>query len=132
MMAGDIEVDFSEVERLSRSIASIDGRLIPAARAVVAKGALNIKNDTRANVSDHPTWKRIAQSVNYEMAGNAYFAEAVVGYDDEGQGELAGIYEFGSAVRAPHPTLYPAAGREAPRFAASLAEVVGKTVEDAL
>jgi hypothetical protein len=128
----DVSIDTSELDRLSASFASATRNLPREVRAVVAKGALNVKNDTRKNVSDHPTWGRIAQTVNYDLAGNAFFSEAVVGYDDEGQGELAGIYEFGSATRDPHPTLFPAAERERPRFEKALADVAAKVAEDAL
>lgn len=79
---------------------------------MLAKGALNIKNDTRKNISPHPSWKHLSSKVNYDLVG----LRAIVGYDDVGQGELAGIYEFGSSRRGPNPTLYPAADREAPKF----------------
>jgi hypothetical protein len=131
-MADGLEIDTRELEALARSLGQVPAVAIGAARAVVSKGALNIKNDTRKNVSKDPSWKRLAASVNYSMAGNAFFAEAVVGYDDQGQGELAGIYEFGSARRAPHPTLYPAVDRELPKFEAALGLAAAKAVEETL
>lgn len=131
-MASGFDIDTRELERLAASLGEMPAAAIGAARGVVSKGALNIKSDTRANISDDPTWKHLSATVNYSMSGNAFYSEAVVGYDDEGQGELAGIYEFGSARRAPHPTLYPAVARELPRFERSLAEIVGKTVEGRL
>lgn len=131
-MADSIEIDTRELKALALSIAAVEGRLPAAARAVVSKAALNIKNDTRKNVSDHPSWKRLASTVNYNLAGNAFHSEAVVGYEDQGQGELAGIYEFGSAHRAPHPTLFPAAARELPRFEKALGDVAGKITEATL
>jgi hypothetical protein len=131
-MADGIDIDTRELEALAASLGQVPAAVIGAARGVVKKGALNIKNDTRKNVSDHPSWKRLAHTVNFSVAGNAFFSEAIVGYDDVGQGELAGIYEFGSATRAPHPTLYPAAARELPRFEKALGAVVGKAVEDVL
>lgn len=123
-----MSMDFSEVARLSASLGRASSGLIAEAHAVIAKGALNIKTDTRENVSDHPSWRRIAQSVNFEQVG----LSAEVGYDDVGQGELAGIYELGSARHAPHPTLYPAAEREAPRFERAMLDAAAKLVEDAL
>ena len=83
--------------------------MTPAA-AVVAKGLLNIKKDTRSRVSTHPSWRRLAQTVSYDQVGLG----GEVGYEDRGQGELAGIAEFGSARHAPHPALIPAAKDEAP------------------
>lgn len=119
-------IDTSELQRLSASIAAEAGRLPALARATVAKGALNIKTDTREHVSDSPYWARIAQTVNYEMAGNAFVSIATIGYDDVGQGELAGIYEFGSVKRDPHPTLMPAFDREAPRFEKAMGDLAAK------
>lgn len=118
--------DFSEVERLSASFSDAAARLPGQARSVVAKGSLNIKNGTREHVSDDPTWKRLAQTVNYDMEGNASYSQGTTGYDDEGQGELAGIYEFGSARRSPHPTLMPAFAAEVPRFEKAMGDLVSK------
>jgi hypothetical protein len=119
-------IDTSELQKLAASIASASGKLHAQARAAVSKGALNIKNDTRDNVSDSPYWRRLAQTVNYDMVGNAFYSQATIGYDDVGQGELAGIYEFGSAKRAPHPTLIPAFDREAPRFEKAMGDLAAK------
>jgi hypothetical protein len=105
-------MDFSELEGLSASLGRASSGLVSQSRAVIAKGALNIKNETRANISTHPTWKKLAHTVNYEQVG----LSAEVGYDDRGQGELAGIAEFGSSRHAPHPALMPAAKAEAPKF----------------
>lgn len=123
--------DFSEVERLSASIAGAGARLPAEVRAVVSKAALNVKTETRDTVSDDPSWKRIAHTVNYDVEGNAAYSQATIGYDDEGQGELAGIYEFGSARRSPHPTLLPAFAAEALRFEKAIGDLVSK-VGDAL
>ena len=122
-------IDTSELQALSASIASASGKLHAQARAAVSKGALNIKTDTRENVSDSPYWKRLAQTVNYSMTGNAFYSQATVGYDDVGQGELAGIYEFGSSKRAPHPTLIPAFDREAPRFEKAMGDLAAKAID---
>jgi hypothetical protein len=127
-MADGIDADFSQVSILAVNIGRATAAGITAAQGVVAKGALNIKQDTRKNISDHPSWKRLEQTVNYEQVG----LSAVIGYDDVGQGELAGIYEFGSAKRAPHPTLYPAAAREVPNFEKAIAEAAARATEATL
>ena len=123
-MSDSIDLDMAEVERLSASIGKASAAMVAAARAVVAKGALNIKNDARSRVSTDPTWKRLAHTINYDQVG----LSAVVGYDDEGQGELAGIAEFGSSRHAPHPALMPAAKAEAPRFEKALLDDVTKAL----
>lgn len=127
-MADSIDFDMREVERMVVNLGRVSAKVVAAAHGVVAKGALNIKTETRENISDHKSWKRLAQRVNYEQIG----LFAVVGYDDAGQGELAGIYEFGSAHHAPHPTLYPAAARELPRFQKALGDVAAKITEATL
>lgn len=127
-MADGIDFDMREVDRLVVNMGRVSARVVAAAAGVVAKGALNIKQETRENVSDHPSWKRLAGTVNYDVKG----LSAVVGYDDQGQGELAGIYEFGSATHAPHPTLYPAAAKESPLFEKALGEVAAKVTEGLL
>lgn len=119
-------IDTSELQALSRSMAAVAGRVPSEARAVVSRGALQVKTDARANVSDSPYWARIGQTINYDMSGNAFHSTATIGYDDVGQGELAGIYEFGSVKREPHPTLLPAFDREAPRFEKAIADLAGK------
>lgn len=128
-MANGASIDVSELQKLSASFAVASSRVGPDARAAVSKGALNVKTDTREHVSDDPYWKRLAQTVNYSMTGNAFYSAADVGYEDKGQGELAGIYEFGSVKRAPHPTLIPAFEREAPRFEKAMGDLAAKAVQ---
>lgn len=127
-MADGIEFDMREVERLVVNMGKVSAKVVFAAHGVVAKGALNIKEDTIENLSPNRSWKHLKRAVNYEQVG----LSAVVGYDDTKQGELAGIYEFGSAHHAPHPTLYPAAARELPRFEKALGEVAAKVTGSAL
>lgn len=111
-----MSMDVTGLERLSADLGKASAKTVTAARVVVAKGALNVKNDTRRTLSGHPSWKRLASTVNYDIVG----LSATVGYEDRGQGQLAGIYEFGSSRRGPHPTLLPAAQREHPKFERAL------------
>lgn len=120
-MSGDF--DFSEVFDLAADLDEVKREILPEARKVTKRALQNVKTETRATVSGHPTWKRIAHTVNYDETSDSRGAEGEVGYDDVGQGELAGIYEFGSARRAPHPTLIPAAEGEAPRFIEELGKI---------
>lgn len=119
-------IDTSELEKLSASFTVAAARLPAQVRTVVTVGARNIKDETRANVSDHPRWKRIAYSVDYDMTGNAHYSAAEIGYNDVGQGEFAGIVEFGSARKAPHPALMPAFRAEVPRFEKAMGDLVSK------
>lgn len=127
-MADGIDLDLSEVQRLAVGIGRASAAAVKAVRPVVSKAALNVKNDARARVSSHPSWGQLAATLNYEQVG----LSAEIGYDDVGQGNLAGIAEFGSARHAPHPALMPAFKAEAPRFERYLAEAVAKAAESAL
>ena len=124
-MADSFDVDLSEFASLSVSLGRASAAMVAAERGVVAKALLNIKNDTRKGISTHPTWKRLASTVSYDVVG----LSGVVGYEDRGQGELAGIAEFGSVRHAPHPALLPAAKAELPRFEKATADVVAKAFE---
>ena len=108
--------DTSQVEEFAHDMGRIPGRVVPEAQKVVKKAVQNVKDDARSRVSGHPSWKRLSHTINYDMYG----LEGEVGYDDQGQGELGGIYEFGSARRGPHPTLIPAAKAEEDRFVQAL------------
>ena len=127
-MGDSFDVDLSEFASLSASLGRASAALVREERAVVAKALLNIKNDARKRVSTHPSWKKLASTVNYDIFG----LTGIVGYDDRGQGELAAIAEFGSARHAPHPALMPAAKDEAPRFEKATLDIVTKVFGDAL
>lgn len=119
------EFDASELHDLSASLGRVSGVVVQQARGAVFKGAMAIKEDTRRNIPGR-YWGPLVGKVNFDIVG----LSAIVGYEDSGQGELAGIYEFGSSRRAPHPTLYPAADREAPKFERALLDLAAKAVED--
>lgn len=125
-----MSMDISELSALSVDLGRASGKVAVGARGVIAKAALNIKNDSRRQVSQHPSWKHIAATLNYDITGVSADGgvSATVGYDDVGQGELAGIYEFGSSRRAPHPTLFPAAEREVPRLEAAMTTLAAKAI----
>lgn len=111
-----MSIDDHEIRELSVSLGRVPAAFVAEAAAVVAKGSLNIKNDARSRVSDNPSWKRLASTITYEQVG----LTSTIGYEDRGQGELAGIAEFGSAKHPPHPALIPAADAEAPKFTAAM------------
>lgn len=115
--------DVSQVEAFARDLGSVEGRMVPEVGKVVKKALQNVKDDARARVSSHPSWRKLAPTINYDTFG---LLSGEVGYDDRGQGELAGIAEFGSARHAPHPALVPASQAEADRFVQALADVAGK------
>lgn len=123
-----MDIDLSQFEELSASIGRASAAIVAAEALVVKKALTNIKEDTRDNISTHPTWAKLAPTVSFEQFG----LTGVVGYEDRGQGELAGIAEFGSARHAPHPALMPAAAAEAPRFEKATLDAASKVINEAL
>jgi hypothetical protein len=115
-----MDVDLSEVRDFARDLGKVAGATVPAVKPVVKRALQNTKDDAKSRISGHPSWRKLAPTLGYDEFG----LEGEVGYADRGQGELAGIYEFGSARRAPHPTLIPAAEAEAPRFVKALDDVI--------
>ena len=116
--------DDREIRELSVSLGRVPAAMVAEAAAIVAKGSVNIKTDARSRVSDHPTWKRLESTITFEQVG----LTSTIGYEDRGQGELAGIAEFGSALHAPHPALIPAANAEAPKFTAAMGAAAAKAL----
>src|SRR5690242_19542096 len=123
-----MDIDLSEFKSLSASIGRASAMLVAAESAVVEKALVNIKKGARENVSSDATWKRLAHTINYDKFG----LTGVVGYDVRGQGELAGIAEFGSARHVPHPALFPAARDEATRFEKATLDALVKVIGGAL
>ena len=126
-MAREISADWSEAEAFSVDIGRASAAAIAEVRPVLKKALQNVKRETAAAIPDR-YWDRLAQTLSYDVVG----LSGEVGYEDRGQGELAGIYEFGSARRAPHPTLYPAAERESERFERYAADALEKAIEGKL
>ncbi|WP_405019553.1 hypothetical protein OHV05_24455 [Kitasatospora sp. NBC_00070] len=122
--------DTSELGILSARIARAGAEIEREAAAVVARGALNIKNDWRANARQ--TAGRHARiypaSIGYDLhplPGGG--ARAVIGPDkDLPQGPLGNILEYGSASSPPHNDGGRAFLAEEPRFLIEVARLGGE------
>jgi hypothetical protein len=115
------------LEGLERDLEAAAERMPAEARAVVSKGALNIKNEWRDawdDLREHA--KHVHKSIGYDISqagGDEIIAN--IGPDanrDKLQGPLGGIIEFGSPTSAPIPGGGPALLRESPRFEDALGD----------
>lgn len=96
-------------------------------RAVVAKGALNIKNDWRGRSSGLAHAPRYPYSIGYDTDVLAGSVRAVIGPDkDKPQGALGNLIEFGSAKNPPHNDGGQALQAEEPRFVAAIEALLGR------
>lgn len=99
------------------------------ARAVVEKGALNIKNSWRSTWSGLSHAPSLGAAVTYDINVTSHGVEAEIGPDKSlPQGALGNLLEYGSRNNAPIPGGGPALDRELPGFA----EAMEKLAERAL
>jgi len=96
------------------------------ARAVVERGALNVKNGWKANAT--VTARRHARlypaSISYDMRRHPTGAQAEIGPDkSRPQGALGNLLEFGSVKNPPHNDGGRALEAEAAAFTAHIAAI---------
>lgn len=116
--------DMSDVRRLERHLARAIPRARRDTRAVVRRGAVNIKRDWRANATTtaRKHGKHYPRSVGFDFA--AYGPDlfmAIIGPDKGAtQGPLGAILEYGSVKNPPHNDGGRALATELPRFEAQM------------
>ncbi|GAA1164151.1 hypothetical protein F4556_002362 [Kitasatospora gansuensis] len=122
--------DISELGILAARIARAGAEVEREAAAVVSRGALNIKNDWRANAarSAGRHARLYPSTIGYDLhvlPGGG--ARAVIGPDkDLPQGPLGNILEYGTARQAGHNDGGRALTTEEPRFLAQVARLGGE------
>lgn len=125
-----VRFDMSDVRRLERHLARVVPRARRDARAVVRRGAVNIKRDWRANArSTAPKHARLYPgSIGFDFG--AYGPDlfmAIIGPDKGGpQGALGNLLEYGSVHNPPHRDGGRALDAEEPRFEAQMALIVDR------
>lgn len=120
-MTTSVSINFDQVTRLATALARIPEQAVVGARAVVQRGALNIKMDWKARWSGHPHFPALPAAITYDtrMAGTVIDAE--IGVDkSRRQAGLGNIIEFGTRKNAPIPGGLPALQAELPRFEAAI------------
>lgn len=126
-MAPTVTMDLDEVRRLAAALARVPVEVVPGARAVVQRGANNIKTDWKMRWSGHPHFPYLPAAITYEtqMAGSLISAE--IGVDkSRRQGALGNIIEFGTRKNSPIPGGLPALQAETPRFQAAIVALVSR------
>ncbi|MEV5138429.1 hypothetical protein AB0K71_05725 [Streptomyces syringium] len=116
--------DVRELRQLAVALTRNMERAAPEMRGIVARGALNVKNDWRANAV--ATAGRHARaypySVSYDILPIPGGATAEIGPDKgRKQGPLGNLLEYGTVNNPPHNDGGRALLAEEPRFAAQVA-----------
>ncbi len=126
-----LKVDASEVQALAEILVKAAGVAPIEARAVVAKGALQIKNDARRRVSGLAHAPAYPASITYDTNETATGAWAEIGPDKgKRQGALGNLLEYGSVKNAPRPHMAPALEAEQPRFEKAMEDLAVKALGD--
>ncbi|WP_055525318.1 hypothetical protein [Streptomyces graminilatus] len=116
--------DMRDVRRLERHLARSIPRVRKDARAITRRGALNVKNNWRANArqTSGKHAKHYPRTVGFDIA--AYGRDiwmATIGPDKSGvQGPLGAILEYGSVRNPPHNDGGRALAAEMPQFLAQM------------
>jgi len=125
-----LRVDTSDVERWILKLDRAAGDAPKGTRAVVQKGALNIKNDARRRASGLRHAPAYPSSITYDTTETATGASAEIGPDKgRRQGALGNILEYGTVNNAPIPHMAPAADAELPKFERAMEDLGAKLLE---
>jgi hypothetical protein len=129
MPSSSLHFDTAEVAAVADILVRAAAVAPLAARAVVAKGALNIKTDARARISGLAHAPAYPSAITYDSHETAGSAWAEIGPDkDKRQGALGNLLEYGSTNNGPRPHMGPAAEAELPKFAAAMEELAVKAL----
>lgn len=124
-----VEFDMRELREYATTLGKAGETISRESRDVVKRGAQNIKNAMQRDLGRSRWFDSMQRAVNYDMRGNAFYAEAEVGVDKGGFGDLANIAYFGTSKgggTVPDPL--GALLDEIPRFEKALGDLAEKNL----
>lgn len=121
----EFKVDARALHAFGEDLAIEAKRLDPKVRAVVKKGALNIKKTMQEDLGGSKSFKGVRPAVNFTMSGNANFSQADIGPVKGSPGSLANIAYFGTSRGGGTVDVENGLKQEAPRFEKALRDVIG-------
>lgn len=115
-----------DLEQLLTDLNGAGDKIGPAVRAVVSKGALNVRTDAKNAFQDQRVGNylpRYGASITYDLETVGHVTSAVVGPESgKPQGSFGGVVEYGSPTSPAMPHLNPALDAEEPRFVDQLGD----------
>lgn len=123
-----VDIDTSELRAVTKALSESADRVEREHRQIVSKGALNVKNQLRAEMGASTYFGAAASRITYTMSGNRSFSEAEIG-PESGPGDpgsLAGLAYFGGSIgggTVPDPR--GALEAEIPAFERAMLDLVG-------
>lgn len=117
--------DISGLNELVADLSAAPAEVQAKSRAVVQKGANNVKEDARRLISGLAHAPAYPASISYDTDFVRGGWEGRVGPDkSKPQGALGNLLEYGSANNAPLAHLGPALDVEGPKFEQAMAQLV--------
>ena len=115
-------VDTSELRALEAELEQIPAEKLPQFKAVVVKGAVNVKTGMRADAAGGQSYRHFPRSIDFDVIDGGLGAE--IG-PDKGriQGALGNLLYFGTSRTGGVLDINGPLNREAPRFEDALADV---------
>lgn len=119
--------DLIGYNELIADLAGAPVKVAAAARAVVGKGALNIKKDWQERASGLAHAPLYPASITYDTSFKRGGWEAEIGPDkDKPQGALGNLITYGSANNPPSGDDIAVAAAEAPKFEKAIMDVAAE------
>ena len=118
--------DFGDLEAFARDLDHQGAKVVLAQRAVVKKGALNVKKQLQTEADGHPHAARMPQAITFDVELDGKEIVADIGPEKGGVGSLA-FYWLGNSRTAP---VLPDPMLAADKEAEAMAEWLGKVAED--
>lgn len=128
-MADGAKFEDREIRLLGEDLLKAAAVAPTETRAVVARGAFNIKRDAAQRISGLRHAPAYPRSITYDSHETPKSVWAEIGPDkDRRQGALGNILEFGTRKNAPRPHLAPAAEAELPKFEKAMTDLAAKAL----
>lgn len=124
-----VEFDTTELDRWTDVLARGPVMARTRGRAIVTKGAVNIKTEARANAPHGPHTPHYRNSITFDITETPVEIMAEIGPEmGRRQWGLGSLIEYGSQHNLPHPHHEPALDHEEPRFIAACEKVAAEAI----
>jgi hypothetical protein len=124
------EFDFSELDRWTADLRAAPAVTRAQARAVVAKGSLNIKTEARRNAPGGSHAPYYASSISFDVTETPVEIVGEIGpAEGRRQWGMGNLLEYGSENNPPHPHLSPALDHEEPKFIPAAEALAAEAIE---
>lgn len=90
-----MQIDASEFDALAKDLGAAPPLVKREVRGVVTKGAVNVKNQLRSEMSASTHFKGVSRGITFDIETDGTAVEALIGPEKGAPGSLANIAYFG-------------------------------------